>query len=131
MNCADDVEKMVPTVLFNTELPQTFQFVKNTVSAKCSELKHSKMRYDCMVQFHLYEMSSLGRSMLLLLLSHVQLLQPCGLQPTRLLCPWDSSGKNTTVGCHFLLQGIFLIQGSSLSLLHLLHSRWILLPLLD
>ena len=24
--------------------------------------------------------------------------------PTRLLCPWDSPGKNTGVGCHFLLQ---------------------------
>ena len=30
-------------------------------------------------------------------------LQPHGLQPTRLLCPWDSIGKNTGVGCHFLL----------------------------
>ena len=29
------------------------------------------------------------------------------LQPTRLLCPWDSPGKNTGVGCHALLQGIF------------------------
>ena len=27
-----------------------------------------------------------------------------GLQPTRLLRPWDSPGKNTGVGCHFLLQ---------------------------
>ena len=26
------------------------------------------------------------------------------LQPTRLFCPWDSPGKNTGVGCHFLLQ---------------------------
>ena len=25
-------------------------------------------------------------------------------QPTRFLCPWDSPGKNTGVGCHFLLQ---------------------------
>ena len=32
------------------------------------------------------------------------LLWPHGLWPTRLLCPWDSSGKNTGVGCHFLLQ---------------------------
>ena len=31
---------------------------------------------------------------------------------TRLLCPWDSPGKNTEVGCHFLLQGAFLTQGS-------------------
>ena len=29
----------------------------------------------------------------------------------RLLCPWDFPGKNTAVGCHFLLQGIFLTQG--------------------
>ena len=30
--------------------------------------------------------------------------------PARLLCPWDSLGKNTGVGCHLLLQGIFLTQ---------------------
>ena len=28
-----------------------------------------------------------------------------GLQPTRLLCPWDSPSKNTGVGCHLFLQG--------------------------
>ena len=33
-------------------------------------------------------------------------LRPRGLMPARLLCPWDSPGKNTGVGCHFLLQGI-------------------------
>ena len=32
-------------------------------------------------------------------------VQPHKRQPTRLLCPWDSPGKNTGVGCHFLLQG--------------------------
>ena len=41
-----------------------------------------------------------------------------GMLPTRLLCPWDSPGKNTGVGCHFLLQGIFQTQGSNPSLLH-------------
>ena len=45
------------------------------------------------------------------------LLQPHGMWPTRLLCPWYFPGKNTGVGCHFLLQGIFLTQGSSLCLL--------------
>ena len=45
-------------------------------------------------------------------------LWPHGLQPARLLCVWDSPGKNTGVGCHFLLQGIFLTQGSSPRLLH-------------
>ena len=44
-----------------------------------------------------------------------------GLQPTSgLLCPWDSPGKNTGVGCRDLLQGIFLTQGSNLCLL-----RWL------
>ena len=31
-------------------------------------------------------------------------VQPQRQQPTRLPCPWDSPGKNTGVGCHFLLQ---------------------------
>ena len=34
-------------------------------------------------------------------------LRPYELYPTRLLCPWDSPGKNTEVGCHALFQGIF------------------------
>ena len=34
-------------------------------------------------------------------------LQPHGLQPTRLLCPWNSLGKNTGVGSHSFLQGAY------------------------
>ena len=45
-------------------------------------------------------------------LSLVLLLVPHGLQPARLLCPRDFSGKNTGVGCHILLQGNFPTQGS-------------------
>ena len=37
-------------------------------------------------------------------------LQLPGLQSARLLCSWDFSGKNTGVGCHFLLHGIFPTQ---------------------
>ena len=59
-------------------------------------------------------------------LNHVQLLQPQGLEPARLLCPWDSLGKNAEEGCHFLLQDIFPIQGSNLCLFRLLHCRRIL-----
>ena len=33
-------------------------------------------------------------------------VQAHGQQPTRLPRPWDSPGKNTGVGCHFLLQGM-------------------------
>ena len=36
--------------------------------------------------------------------------------PPRLLCSWNFPGKNTRVGCHFLLQGIFLTKGSYLHL---------------
>ena len=36
----------------------------------------------------------------------------------RLLCPWNSPGKNTGVGGHFLLQDIFLTQGSNPGILH-------------
>ena len=38
-------------------------------------------------------------------------LWPHGLQPARLFCPWDFPGKNTGMGCRFLLQGIFQTQG--------------------
>ena len=47
--------------------------------------------------------------------SHVQLFVT--LEPTRLLCPWDSPGKNTGVGCHALLQRIFPTQIQNLCLL--------------
>ena len=50
--------------------------------------------------------------------TYVWLLQPHGRQPTRLLCPWYFPGRNTGVGCHFLLPGILPTQGSNLHLLH-------------
>ena len=56
------------------------------------------------------------------------LVQLYGLQPTRLLHPWDFPGKSTGVGCHCLLQRIFPTQGSNpglphcrQSLYHLIH----------
>ena len=52
-------------------------------------------------------------------------LRPHGLQPTRLLHPWNFLGKSTGVGCHFLLQGIFPIRGSNPGLPH---CRQTLLP---
>ena len=55
--------------------------------------------------------------------SCLTLLRPHGLQPARLLCPWDFLGKNTGVDCHFLLQGIFITQSLNL---RLLHCQWIL-----
>ena len=48
-------------------------------------------------------------------------LRPHGLQPARLLCPWDFSGRNIGASCRFPLQGIFSTQGSNPHLLCLLH----------
>ena len=45
-------------------------------------------------------------------------LGPHELYPARLLSPWNSPGKNTGVGCHSLLQGIFLSQGLNQGLLY-------------
>ena len=45
-------------------------------------------------------------------------LRPQGRQPTRLLCPWDSPGENTGVGCHSLLRWIFPTQWLNPCLLH-------------
>ena len=55
--------------------------------------------------------------------------EPYGLSPSRLLCPWDSPGKNTWVDSHSLLQGIVLTQGSNPCLLCLVHWQVGSLPL--
>ena len=47
--------------------------------------------------------------------SYPTLCDPMDCSPARLLCPWDSPGKNIGVGCHGLLQGVFQTQGSNLS----------------
>ena len=52
-----------------------------------------------------------------------------GLEFSRLFCSWNFPGKNTEVGNHFFLQGIFLTQGSNPCLLCLLHWQTISLPL--
>ena len=62
-----------------------------------------------------------SKRLLLLFISHSVVpdsLRPHGLQPTRLLCPWDSPGKDTGVGRHFLLQGIFPTWGLNPGLPH-------------
>ena len=51
--------------------------------------------------------------------------QLCGLWPARLLCPWDSPGKSTGVGCHALLQGISQTPGLNPRLPQLLCCRQI------
>ena len=55
-------------------------------------------------------------------LSPVQLFVTPWTVAYQLLPPWDSPGKSTGVGCHFLLQGIFLTQGSNSDLPHSRHT---------
>ena len=60
-------------------------------------------------------------SLACMLISHSVMsdsLQPRGLWPTRLRCPWNSPGENSGVGSHSLLQGIFLTQESNPGLYH-------------
>ena len=74
-------------------------------------MKREKKNYLCsqMIRSYIFCCCLVTRSCLILL-HEVQL--------TRLLCRWDFPGKNTLVGCHFLLQGIFLTQESNSHLLH-------------
>ena len=54
-------------------------------------------------------------------------LRPHGLQPARLICSWNSPGKNTGVSCHALPHGIFPTQGSNPDLQHcrqILYTSW-------
>ena len=77
--------------------------------------------YLVLYSFALLDIIIYALSILFSLMVHVcQLISvmsdsvgPHGLQPTKLLCPQDFPGKNTEVGCHTLLQGIFLTQGSN------------------
>ena len=45
-------------------------------------------------------------------------VQPHRWKPTRLLCPWDSPGKNPGVGCHFLLQCMKVKSESEVASIH-------------
>ena len=51
-------------------------------------------------------------------LGHIRFFVTPWTVPTSLLCPGNSPGKNSGVGCHSLLQGIFLTHGVNPGLLH-------------
>ena len=59
------------------------------------------------------------------MLSHFSCVRPHRWQPTRLRRPWDAPGKNTGVGCHFLLQCMKVkLKVKSLSRVWLLVTPW-------
>ena len=73
---------------------------------------------QCLTEY--FHCSAVHCSLPPLIFACAQSLQLCLTlcNPARLLCPWDSPGKNTGVGCRSLLLGIFLTQGSNPCLLH-------------
>ena len=95
-----------------------------TTSLDCLLLQDTSLQIPpSRVSYHIVHVCMLSCSVL------YDFVQPFGLQPARLLCPWDSLGKNTAVDCCALLQGIFLTQGSNPCLLRLLHWQTCSLPL--
>ena len=103
--------------------PQTQQLFQST-SAYCPKLENPAL---CSNQ--LYLMKSRYFSMWWCVRSVASDSAALWTVACQALCPWDSPGKNTGVGCHALLQGIFLTQGLNLYLLSLLHQQVDSLPL--
>ena len=65
----------------------------------------SQIFFNCLIYLSIaiFSLSSGGGATAKLLSCMFDSVQPQRRQPTRLFCPWDSPGKNTGVGCHFLL----------------------------
>ena len=103
--CCPHLRRQIKKILLKTmskSVPPVFLFRRFMVSGLIfsSEVTLSQVTYELNSSF---VSDSLG---------------PHGLQPVRLLCPWNSSVKNAGVDCHFILQGIFLTQGLKPGLLH-------------
>ena len=88
-----------------------------------------KMRYWSLLVLLVLSPSVCAICMSVLVIQSWPTLQPHGLEPTRLLCLWDSPGKNAGMGCHALLQGIFPTPGSNPCILCFLHWQMFSLPL--
>ena len=101
-------------------------------SSKGSFQPRDQTRVSCIGRWILYHctaweaLDTINVSVCSVALAMSDSLWPREPQPTRLLCPWDFPSKNTGMGFHALLQGIFLTQGLNPRLLHLLHCRQIL-----
>ena len=107
-------------LLQKKKLPEWFKYLFHTI-LEAGKLKISLDRFCLLVSSH-GKASSLGfllkrRGCCCQVASIVSdSVRPHRRQPTRLLCPWDSPGKNTGVGCHFLLQCMKVKSQSEVSL---------------
>ena len=97
--------------IFSSDVQSIFMFIK--IIHKAQKVPKSDCWYDgCYTKkllqnlgntdrFKTNHMKSKNQCMLVMSNS----LRPHGLQPIRLLCPWDSPGKSKRISCQFLLQG--------------------------
>ena len=99
--------------------------MNSRIKSESTALDNKNMKDYQEILFPVFSITLAKRKCVLSLLSGVSLL-PYGLWSLRLLCPRDFPGKNTGVGCHFLLQGILQTPGSSPGLLH---CKWFLYQL--
>ena len=90
--------KIIDLILWEVTFSYFWAFLSNNVVISPSLPIYSVMSFRCIQS-----------------LSHVWLFEAHGQQPTRLPWLWDFPGNSAGVGCHFLLQGTFLTQGSNLS----------------
>ena len=97
---------------------------KNTKSKRCIHL-----HVHCSILYIVYIYAHTHTRVCAKSLRHVQPFVTLWTVATRLLCLWDSPGKDTRVACHALLQGIFPTQGLNLHLLSLLHWQEVSLSL--
>ena len=74
----------------------------SSVSHKYNKMMHNYYK-RCSCFFIIYKSTESVK--VLVVQSCPTLCDPMDCKPARLLCPWDSPGKNTGVGCHALLQG--------------------------
>ena len=140
-NCGSDIERGEPgvndeLVLFRVFKPKTYtsSFVLSLQCFETSYIFLAHLHWLCKYYFYIvvdqgfltlhYWYFEPGGSLSWGAISCVlcsvvsDSLRPHGLWPARLLCPWDSPGKNTGVDCHSMLQRIFPTQGSNPGLLH-------------
>ena len=120
------LDSIQDTIHLSSALPVSSWLTVSQISLAFDDIESFEM-YLYFVEYpsiEICQMFFIIRSVCVCVCVCVKLLQSClsvqpyELQPARLLCPWDSPGKNTGVACHFLLQEIYPTHGSNPGTLH-------------
>ena len=110
------------TMLFNKHV------INTKLSDKCMYLQEGGNKSMLFFIINSIELYNSSLCVCVQSVSHIRLFRTL-YDPVRVLCPWDFPSKNNGIGCHFLLQRVFLAQGWNSHLLHcrqisLLLSQW-------